>query len=114
MEPKGKLLEEILPMLGAFRMEKNKWPLHAAELQTFAFSVRKPLDLSWFHRLSFTPLSPGQLLVDFTALPAEDLIAERGRLEIKFNLADPQTLPLKVKLTPLSPQRVELKSFCAI
>jgi hypothetical protein len=107
-------LEEILPMLGAFRVEKNKWPLHAAELQTFAFSVRKPLDLSWFHRLSFTPVSPGQLLVDFTALPAEDSVAERGRLEIKLNLEDPQTLPLKVKLTPLSSQRVEAKTFCAV
>jgi hypothetical protein len=114
VEPKGKLLEEILPMLGAFRVEKNKWPLHAAELQTFAFSVRKPLDLSWFHRLSFTPVSASQLLVDFTALPAEDFVAERGRLEIKFNLEDPQTLPLKVKLTELSSQRVETKSFCVI
>ncbi|HET9869545.1 MAG TPA: hypothetical protein VFR02_03485 [bacterium] len=116
MEPTAKILEEVLPMLGAFRVEKGRWPLHAAELQAFAFSVRKPLDLSWFHRLAFRPAGAERLAVDFTALPAEDFWAERGRVEVSFTLDDqePQTLPLKARFTPLGAEKVELRSFCPL
>ncbi len=116
MEKTRKLLKEILPMLGAFRVEKKRWPLHAAELQAFAFHLRKPLDLAGFHRLSFRPLTPGQLSVDYTTLPGEDLWADRGQAEIHFSMEDQEadTIPLKVRMISLPAQQVELRSYCAI
>jgi hypothetical protein len=117
MEKTRTILKEILPMLGVFRVEKKRWPLHAAELQAFAFGLRKPLDLSQFHRLSFKPLTPGQLSVDFTAIPDESLWAGRGQAEIHFSLSDPldgDTLPLKVRMVSLPAQQVEVRSYCAI
>jgi hypothetical protein len=117
METTQKTLKEILPMLGAFRVEKKRWPLHAAELQAFAFSLRKPLELSGFHRLSFRPLSPSQLSVDFTRLPGEDLWADRGQAEIHFSIEDQidgDTIPLKVRMVSLPAQQVEVRSYCAI
>jgi len=117
MEKTRKILKEILPMLGAFRVEKKRWPLHAAELQAFAFNLRKPLDLAQFHRLSFRPMTTGQLSVDFTTLPGENLWADRGQAEIHFSIddqADGDTLPLKVKMVSLPAQQVEVRSYCAI
>ncbi|HJT23071.1 MAG TPA: hypothetical protein VJ873_00730, partial [bacterium] len=46
-------LEKILKVTSIFRLEKRKWPLHAAELQSFALELGKSLDFSKFHRCRF-------------------------------------------------------------
>ena len=109
-------LDKILVMMGIFRVEKKRWPFHAAELQSFAFGLGKPMDLSLFHRLTFDTQAHHQLTVHFTLLPEEGHLAPQGQAEIRLDLEEMEkdTLPLRVRLIPLDSQRVEPKSYCLI
>ncbi|MGH7739315.1 MAG: hypothetical protein ACREL1_04125 [bacterium] len=124
METAEKTLGDLLPMMGVFWAEKKRWPLHAAELQAFAFAFKKPLDLSGFHRLGFQSFPSGQLWVNFTELPEENLWIEnqtprwlpRGRVEIRFSpeAGETDALCLKTRMVSLPAEFVEWKSYCAL
>jgi hypothetical protein len=57
MEQTQTPLEKILMVLGIFRLERETWPLDAAELQYFAQGLGKPLDFSKYHQFRFVPKS---------------------------------------------------------
>lgn len=122
METAKKTLGDLLPMMSVFWAEKKRWPLHAAELQSFAFAFKKPLDLSGFHRLGFQSFPSGQLWVNFTELADKNLWVERqtsrwlprGRVEIRFSAENREAdaLCLTARTVSLPAELVEWKSYC--
>ena len=108
-------LEKILKVTGIFRLEKRKWPLHAAELQSFAMELGKSLDFSKFHRCRFVVKSNREMVLDFCLSPSGEGWAPRGMMEVRIpEMEKEDTLPLQVGFKSLPPQRVEAKSFCLV
>jgi hypothetical protein len=109
-------LDNILSLTGIFRMDKQRWPLHAAELQSFALDLGRSLDFSRFHRFRFKAESLREVILDYCLSPSASGWSMRG--EAKLRMPDgegkDQTLPLSVEISPLEPQRVETKSYCLI
>ena len=108
-------LEKILKVTGIFRLEKRKWPLHAAELQSFALELGKSLDFSKFHRCRFVVKSNREMVLDFCLSPSGDGWAPRGALEVKVpGMEKEDTLPLAVQVKSLPPQKVETRAYCSL
>jgi hypothetical protein len=108
-------LEKILKVTGIFRLEKKKWPLHAAELQSFALELGRSLDLSQFHRCRFVVKSNQELVLDFCLSPSEEGFAPRGIMEMRIPAEEAgDTLPLQMEIKNLEPQKVESRSFCFV
>lgn len=108
-------LEKILKVTGIFRLEKKKWPLHAAELQNFALELGRSLDLSQFHRCRFVVKSNQEMVLDFCLSPSEEGWAPRGVMEVRIPAAEAaDTLPLQMEIKNLEPQKVESRSFCFV
>jgi len=108
-------LEKILGLMGIFRLEKQKWPLHAAELQSFALGLGKSLDFSKFHRCRFLVKSNQELVLDFLLSPDADDWAPRGAVEVRIPETDREdTLPLEMDIKNLPPQKVEARSYCSV
>lgn len=108
-------LEKILKVTGIFRLEKKKWPLHAAELQNFALELGRSLDLSQFHRCRFVVKSNQELVLDFCLSPSEEGFAPRGIMEMRIPTEEAgDTLPLQMEIKNLEPQKVESRSFCFV
>ena len=117
MEFQETSLDNILSLTGIFRMDKQRWPLHAAELQSFALDLGRSLDFSRFHRFRFKAESHMELVLDYCLAPASSGWAMRGEAKLRME-ADKEgkdrTMPLAVEISPLEPQRVETKSYCLI
>ena len=108
-------LEKILKVTSIFRLEKRKWPLHAAELQSFALELGKSLDFTQFHRCRFVIKSNQEMVLDFCLSPAGDGWAPRGAMEVRIpDLEREDTLPLQVEIKNLAPQKVEARSYCPV
>ena len=108
-------LEKILKVTSIFRLEKRKWPLHAAELQSFALELGKSLDFSKFHRCRFVIKSNQEMVLDFCLSPSGDGWAPRGAMEVRIpELEREDTLPLQVEIKNLAPQKVETRSYCLL
>jgi hypothetical protein len=110
-------LSDILNLTGIFRLEKGRWPLHAAELQGFALGLGRSLDFRGFHRFRFQTLSKEEVVLDYWIQTRHAEWARHSRARV---LLDPEreapgdTLPLSVSVKNLPPQRVEAKSYCLI
>ena|SRR5258708_4216875 len=108
-------LEKILKVTGIFRLEKRKWPLHAAELQSFALELGKSLDFSKFHRCRFVIKSNQEMVLDFCLSPSDNGWAPHGAMEVRIpGMERGDTLPLKVEIKNLAPQKVEARSLCPL
>ncbi len=108
-------LEKILKVTSIFRLEKRKWPIHAAELQSFALELGKSLDFSKFHRCRFVIKSNQEMVLDFCLSPAADGWAPRWAMEVRIReLEREDTLPLQVEMKNLAPQKVEARSYCPV
>lgn len=108
-------LEKILKVTSIFRLEKRKWPLHAAELQSFALELGKSLDFSKFHRCRFVIKSNQEMVLDFCLSPSREGWAPHGAMEVRVpGMEREDTLPLEVEIKNLAPQMVEARSYCAI
>jgi hypothetical protein len=108
-------LEKILKIASIFRLEKRKWPIHPAELQSFALELGKSLDFSEFYRCRFIVKSNQELVLDFCLSPAGNGLAPRGTLEVRVPTIEREdTLPLEIQMKSLEAQRVEPKSYCLI
>jgi|GEM_PF-1575437 len=108
-------LEKILKVTGIFRLEKRKWPLHAAELQSFALELGKSLDFSKFHRCRFVIKSNQEMVLDFCLSPAGNGWAQHGSMEVRIpGMEKEDTLPMQVEIKNLAPQKVEARSYCSI
>ena len=117
MEQPQTPLEKILMVLGIFRLEKEKWPLDAVELQSFAQGLGKPLDFSKYHQFRFVSKSKMELILDFCLLPLNNEWALGGQAGVRIKREIPETghtLPLEVKIQTLSPQKVEARSYCLL
>ena len=109
-------LEKILMILGVYRLEKQKWPMDAAELQAFALELGKPLDFSSYHRFRFIPQSVTQVTLDF-CLWSKNEWTLGGQAEVKIQGETPEaghTLPLEVRIQSLTPQKMETRSYCLL
>jgi len=116
MEQNQTPLEKILMVLGIFRLEKQKWPQHAVELQSFGQSVGKSLDFSTYHQFRFFPKTQNELILDFCLLSKNEWTLG-GQAMVKIQQEVPptgHTLPLEVRIQTLVPQRVEAKSYCLL
>lgn len=116
MEQNQTPLEKILMVLGIFRLEKEKWPQHAVELQSFGLTVGKTLDFSTYHRFRFLPKTPHELILDFCLLSKNEWTLG-GQAVVKIQPESPvtgHTLPLEVRIQTLVPQKVEAKSYCLL
>ena len=108
-------LEKILGIMGIFRLEKQKWPLHAAELQSFALELGKSLDFSKFHRCRFLVKSNQELVLDFLLSPDSSDWAPRGAVEVRVpDMEREDTLPMEMEIKNLAPQKVETRSYCSV
>lgn len=108
-------LEKILKVASIFRLEKRKWPLHAAELQNFALELGRSLDLTEFHRCRFVVKSNQEMVLDFCLSPTKEGWAPRGVMEVRIPAMEgADTLPLQVEIKDLAPQKVETKSYCLV
>ena len=109
------VLDKILGMTGIFKMERQRWPFHAAELQSFALRLGRPMDLSLFHRLAFASPSPDELLIDFILLP-EGGLALRGQVEVRQNPegSEGDSFSFEDKFVFLGREPVEEKSYCGL
>jgi hypothetical protein len=108
-------LEKILKVTGIFRLEKRKWPLHAAELQAFALELGRSVDFSPFHRCRFVVKSNRELVLDFCLAPGKDDWSPRGLVEVSVpGKEDPDTLPLESRIKALEPQKMESRSYCRL
>ncbi len=108
-------LEKILGIMGIFRLEKQKWPLHAAELQSFALGLGKSLDFSKFHRCRFLVKSNQELVLDFLLSPDSSDWAPRGAVEVRVpDMEREDTLPMEMEIKNLAPQKVETRSYCSV
>jgi hypothetical protein len=117
MEQNQTPLEKILMVLGIFRLEKEQWPLDAAELQSFAKGLGKPLDFSVYHQFRFIPKSKVELILDFCLLPLNNEWALGGQAGVRIKREIPEmghTLPLEVRIQTLIPQKVETRSYCLL
>ena len=117
MKENQNALSDILSLTGIFRLEKNRWPLHAAELQGFALELNRSLDFRGFHRFRFNALSPNEVVLDFWIQTARPEWAKpsqaRVTLEPRGYTSD-DTLPLVVSLEHFPPQKVETKNYCLV
>jgi hypothetical protein len=110
-------LSDILNLTGIFRLEKGRWPLHAAELQGFALGLSRSLDFRGFHRFRFQTFSQVEVVLDFWVQTKHAEWARHSQARVCL---DPEkkltgdTLPLSVRVKNLPPQRVEAKSYCVI
>jgi hypothetical protein len=115
MQDIRKSLQKILKVTGIFRLEKKKWPLHAAELQSFALELGRSLDLTQFHRCRFVVKSNQELVLDFCLSPSEEGWAPRGTMEMRIPVQEGEdTLPLQMEIKNLEPQKVESRSYCFV
>src|SRR5579872_4265230 len=109
MEHNQTPLEKILMVLGIFRLEKQKWPQHAVELQSFGYSVGKSLDFSTYHQFRFLPKTHNELILDF-CLSSKNEWTLGGQATVKIQQEVPltdHTLPLEVRIQTLVPQRMQ-------
>ncbi len=116
MEQNQTPLEKILMVLGIFRLEKQKWPQHAVELQSFGHTVGKSLDFSTYHQFRFLPKTQSELILDFCLLSKNEWTLG-GQAVVKIQQGSPitnHTLPLEVRIQTLVPQKVEAKSYCLL
>jgi len=117
MQDNQAALNDILNLTGIFRLEKGRWPLHAAELQGFALGLNRSLDFRGFHRFRFQTISQEEVVLDFWIQTRHAEWARHSQARVCL---DPEkklagdTLPLSVRVKNLPPQRVEAKSYCLI
>jgi hypothetical protein len=115
MKENQNALSDILSLTGIFRLEKNRWPLHAAELQGFALELNRSLDFRGFHRFRFQTCSREEVVLDFWVQTSRPEWAKRSRARV---MLEPQgetsddTLPLAVTVEHLPLQKMEAKSCC--
>jgi hypothetical protein len=108
---------DILNLTGIFRLEKNRWPLHAAELQGFALELNQSLDFRGFHRFRFQGISNEEVILEFWIQTAHPDWAKGRRARVWL---DPHretsgdSLPILMAIENLPLQKVEAKSFCLI
>jgi hypothetical protein len=108
-------LNDILSLTGIFRLEKGRWPLHAAELQGFALGLNRSLDFMSFHRFRFQAEKEEEVVLEFWIRTAHTEWARRCRAKIFFaaeKSPSEDTVSLSVRIQNLPSQRVEEKSFC--
>lgn len=117
MQDSQAALSDILNLTGIFRLEKGRWPLHAAELQGFALGLGRSLDFRAFHRFRFKTFSKEEVILDFWVQTSNSEWARRSRARVRLvaeGKTPGDTLPLSVGIENFRPQRVEAKSYCLI
>jgi len=117
MQENPNALNGILNLTGIFRLEKNRWPLHAAELQGFALELNQSLDFRGFHRFRFQGISNEEVILEFWIQTAYPDWAKGRRARVWL---DPHreisgdSLPILMAIEDLPLIKVEKKSFCLI
>jgi len=110
-------LNSILAVISIFRMEKQKWPLHAAELQFFALEMNYSLNFSHFHRFRFVALSGEKLKLELLYALTPTGWAQKAQVLVQLGspLTDQEAnLPLEIQWKSLSPEKTEIIHHCSV
>jgi hypothetical protein len=109
-------LEEIVSMVQVFRVETNRWPCHAAELQNFAEQWQKPMDFSQFHTLVFQAEDNRTLTMEFSIQRFKNELASCGRLQLRRVAQSDQetTFGWRMRYIPLPPKKVATPRYCFV
>jgi hypothetical protein len=109
-------LAEIVSMVQVFRVETNRWPSHAAELQAFAGQWQKPLDFSRFHTLVFQAEDHRTLTMEFSIQRFKNELASCGRLQLRRVAQSDQetTFGWRMRYLPLPPKKVVTHRYCLV
>jgi len=108
-------LVKVVGMTRIFRMEKNRWPAHAAELLDFCETLDHPLELSPFQILSFSEKNGGALSLEFALQREGGDGADWGRLELNpIVFQERSTLSWKTRYHSLPEREMDKKIFCPV
>ena len=116
MEQDKTNLGEVISMAQVFRLEKKRWPFHAAELLAFSRAWGKGLDYSGLHMLVFREVEDWALSMEYAILMEGNGLASCGRLELRrVALTDIETtFQWTTHYLSLPPKRVKVSAYCFI
>ncbi len=107
-------LLKIAAMVQVFRLEKNRWPHHAAELSAFSLQSQMPVDFSRFHILVFREEENGDFGMEFNFQDEENPWAACGRWEISQPTRGKNNVGWKIRYVPLPAKRLEPRIYCLV
>ena len=116
MEQDKGSLGEAISMAQVFRLERNRWPFHAAELLAFSRAWGKGLDYSGLHMLVLREVDDWALSMEYALLREGEGLASCGRLELRrVALTDTETtFQWTTRHLPLPPKKVKATAYCFI
>ena len=109
-------LAGIVSMVQVFRVETNRWPRHAAELQAFAEQWQKPLDYFQFHTLVFQAEDNRTLVMEFSIQKPKGQLATCGQLRLRRAAQTDQetTFGWRISYLPLPSKKVVTPRYCFV
>jgi len=109
-------MAEVISMAQVFRLDKGRWPAHAAELLAFSRTFGGGLDLSGFHMLILRIEGEWSLSLEYALLVEGEKLALCGRIGlVRVALTDQETtFQWLTRHEALPSKKVETGSYCFI